>query len=170
MFITSQASAALGLSVCTAMSIHNLTEGFMIALPLYYATRSRMTAFSYAAVMGGLSQPFGALIGLYLIRNISKTKEDLLFGIVFGGVSGMMSLITIQVSGHSKRVNHCTLIDVLDQQIEHVATSHQSRQSSALCLGVLLFRHFLGCCFINIGINLSNTRFFFSFNHSFFVS
>jgi ZIP family zinc transporter len=97
MFISSQASIALGLSVCIAMSIHNLTEGFMIALPLYYATRSRIQAFSYAAVMGGLSQPFGALIGLYLIRNISKSKEDMLFGIIFGGVSGMMSLITIQV-------------------------------------------------------------------------
>ncbi|GAA5795547.1 Zinc/iron permease [Helicostylum pulchrum] len=96
MFVSSQASSTLGLSVCIAMSIHNLTEGFMIALPLYYATRSRSTAFSSAAVMGGLSQPLGALIGLFLIQNISKAKEDLMFGIVFGSVSGMMSLITIQ--------------------------------------------------------------------------
>lgn len=96
MFISSQASSALGLSVCIAMSIHNLTEGFMIALPLYYATRSRSSAFSYAALMGGLSQPLGALMGLFLIQNISKAKEDLMFGLVFGSVSGMMSLITIQ--------------------------------------------------------------------------
>lgn len=98
MFVSSQASSTLGLSVCIAMSIHNLTEGFMIALPLYYATRSRSTAFTSAAAMGGLSQPLGALIGLFLIRNISKAKEDLMFGIVFGSVSGMMSLITIQVN------------------------------------------------------------------------
>lgn len=98
MFVSSQASSALGLSVCIAMSIHNLTEGFMIALPLYYATRSRSSAFSYAALMGGLSQPLGALIGLLLVENISQTKEDLMFGIVFGCVSGMMSLITIQVN------------------------------------------------------------------------
>ncbi|CAO0795272.1 unnamed protein product [Mucor circinelloides] len=96
MFVSSKASAALGLSVGIAMSIHNLTEGFMIALPLYYATRSRTTAFTYAAIMGGLSQPLGALIGLFLIQNISKQSENLLFGIVFGCVSGMMSLITIQ--------------------------------------------------------------------------
>ncbi|KAI8646424.1 Zinc/iron permease [Parasitella parasitica] len=96
MFISTKASAALGLSVGIAMSIHNLTEGFMIALPLYYATRSRATAFTSAAIMGGFSQPLGALIGLFLIKNISKQSEDLLFGIVFGCVSGMMSLITIQ--------------------------------------------------------------------------
>ena len=100
MFISSQASSTLGFSVVTAMSIHNLTEGFMIALPLYYATRSRIAAFSYAAIMGGLSQPLGALIGLLLIHNISKTKEDLMFGVIFGAVSGMMSLITVQVKEH----------------------------------------------------------------------
>lgn len=97
MFVSSQASTALGLSVCIAMSIHNLTEGFMIALPLYYATRSRLTAFSSAAVMGGLSQPLGALMGVLLIKNISKSSENYLFGIIFACVSGMMSLITIQV-------------------------------------------------------------------------
>lgn len=69
----------------------------MIALPLFYATRSRATAFAYAAVLGGLSQPLGALLGLLAIRNVDKAKEDKLFGITFGIISGMMSLITIQV-------------------------------------------------------------------------
>ncbi|KAI8879679.1 Zip-domain-containing protein [Backusella circina FSU 941] len=86
MFVSSEASSSLGLSVCTAMSIHNLTEGFMIALPLYYATRSRSSAFIYAAVMGGLSQPLGALMGLYLVRHISKESEDYMFGLIFSGV------------------------------------------------------------------------------------
>ncbi|KAL0088252.1 Zinc/iron permease [Phycomyces blakesleeanus] len=96
MFISSQASTSLGLSVCIAMSIHNFIEGFMISLPLYYATRSRISAFSYATILGGLSQPLGALIGLFAIRNVSETQENLLFGITFGVVSGMMSLITVQ--------------------------------------------------------------------------
>jgi ZIP family zinc transporter len=120
MFISSQASSALGLSVGIAMSIHNLTEGFMIALPLYYATRSRGTAFSYAAVMGGFSQPLGALIGLLLVRNISEKSENLLFGIVFGCVSGMMSLITIQVCvGICRRIT-----DIHPFVIEHATSSN----------------------------------------------
>ncbi|KAI8384958.1 ZIP zinc transporter-domain-containing protein [Radiomyces spectabilis] len=83
MFVSSQASTSLGLSVCVAMSIHNLTEGFMIALPLYLATRSRIWAFAYAAFLGGLSQPLGAVMGLVAIRNVSEAQENMLFGITF---------------------------------------------------------------------------------------
>lgn len=96
MFISSQASSSLGLSVAAAMSIHNLTEGFMMALPIYYATGSRMNAFLCASLMGGLSQPLGALIGLLAFRSVTKDQEDLLFGITFGIISGMMSFITVQ--------------------------------------------------------------------------
>ncbi len=121
MLISTKASASLGLSVCIAMSVHNLTEGFMIALPLYYATRSKMTAFISAAFMGGLSQPLGALVGLLLIENISKPKEDMLFGIVFGCVSGMMTLITIQVNNNHNNQN-CTLILIIS--VEHATSSN----------------------------------------------
>lgn len=97
MFISSQASSSLGLSVAAAMSIHNLTEGFMMALPIYYATGSRTNAFLYASFMGGLSQPLGALIGLLTFESVTKDQEDVMFGITFGIISGMMSFITIQV-------------------------------------------------------------------------
>ncbi|KAI8330443.1 Zinc/iron permease [Chlamydoabsidia padenii] len=96
MFISSQASSSLGISVAAAMSIHNLTEGFMMALPIYYATGSRMNAFVCASLMGGLSQPLGALIGLWAFRSVTKDQEDVLFGVTFGVISGMMSFITIQ--------------------------------------------------------------------------
>lgn len=79
------------------MSIHNLTEGFMISLPLYFALRSRTTAFWTAALLGGLSQPMGAVIGLALLHNVDSDQENLIFGITFGLVSGMMCLITVQV-------------------------------------------------------------------------
>ncbi|KAI8084770.1 Zinc/iron permease [Halteromyces radiatus] len=96
MFISSQASSSLGVSVAAAMSIHNLTEGFMMALPIYYATGSRPTAFLCASLMGGLSQPIGALIGLLAFRSVTKDQEDMLFGVTFGIISGMMTFITVQ--------------------------------------------------------------------------
>ncbi|KAF7720838.1 hypothetical protein EC973_005981 [Apophysomyces ossiformis] len=96
MFISNQASTSLGVSVSIAIAIHNLTEGFMIALPLYYATGSKWAAFTYAAVLGGFSQPLGALLGLLAIKSVEKVQEDMLFGITFGITSGMMSMITIQ--------------------------------------------------------------------------
>lgn len=101
MFISGQASSRLGLSVCAAMSIHNFIEGFMIALPLYFATKSRGSAFGYAALLGGLSQPIGAVLGLIAFRQVSQEQQDTLFGVTFGVVSGMMSFIAVQVSQDS---------------------------------------------------------------------
>ncbi|KAI9261557.1 ZIP zinc transporter-domain-containing protein [Phascolomyces articulosus] len=83
MFISNRASEKLGWAIAAAMSIHNLTEGFMIALPLYLALKSRSAAFGWAALLGGLSQPIGAVLGLLLMRNIDSSKEDLMFGIIF---------------------------------------------------------------------------------------
>ncbi|CAO3645637.1 unnamed protein product [Mucor hiemalis] len=96
MFVSNESSSQLGLSVAAAMTIHNLIEGFLIALPLYYATGSRLSAFGYASFLGGLSQPLGAILGLFAIRNVDSKKEQLLFGIIFGVVSGMMCLISVQ--------------------------------------------------------------------------
>ncbi|KAI9309021.1 Zinc/iron permease [Cunninghamella echinulata] len=96
MFISSQASSSLSISIAAAMSIHNITEGFMLVLPLYYATGSRLGSFLYAATMGGLSQPLGALIGVLAFSSVSKEQVDTLFGITFGIISGMMTFITIQ--------------------------------------------------------------------------
>ncbi|KAI9323549.1 Zinc/iron permease [Dichotomocladium elegans] len=97
MFVSNEASTSLGWSIAAAMSIHNLTEGFMIALPLYYALHSRITAFGWAALLGGLSQPLGAIIGYTLLHSIDESQENLLFGSIFAVVSGMMTLITMQV-------------------------------------------------------------------------
>lgn len=98
MFISNRSSSQLGLSVAVAIIIHNFIEGFLIALPLYYATNSKVSAFVYASFLGGLSQPLGAMLGLLVIRNVDTAKEQLLFGIVFGVVSGMMCLIAVQVN------------------------------------------------------------------------
>ncbi|KAI9299310.1 Zinc/iron permease [Cunninghamella echinulata] len=94
MFISNETSTELGVSIGLAICIHNLIEGAMIALPIYYATKSRTMAFLYAAILGGASQPIGALIGLFLIDSIYE--DDYLFGILFAIVSGMMLYIAIQ--------------------------------------------------------------------------
>jgi zinc transporter ZupT len=97
MFVSNESSSQLGLSVAAAMTIHNFIEGFLIALPLYYATSNRLAAFCYASFLGGMSQPIGAILGLYAIRHVDSNKEQLLFGVIFGVVSGMMCLIAVQV-------------------------------------------------------------------------
>ena len=103
MFISNESSSQLGLSVAAAMTIHNLIEGFLISLPLYYATGSRFAAFAYASILGGMSQPLGAVLGLLAIRNVDQEQERFLFGVIFGVVSGMMCLIAVQVSVCNKQ-------------------------------------------------------------------
>ncbi|KAI8335535.1 Zinc/iron permease [Chlamydoabsidia padenii] len=96
MFISNRASTEVGISIAAAICIHNLIEGAMIAIPFYYATRSRFLSFLYAALLGGLSQPLGALVGLLLIGgNLDKDNQNHCIGIIFAIVSGMMLLIAI---------------------------------------------------------------------------
>ncbi|KAI8969233.1 hypothetical protein BDF20DRAFT_826842 [Mycotypha africana] len=86
----------LGLKVTAAMTIHNFVEGFLISLPLFHAINSRSAAFIYASLLGGLSQPLGAVLGLLTITELDQIYNKYLFGITFGVVSGMLCFIAIQ--------------------------------------------------------------------------
>lgn len=90
-------SSSVGFTVFCAISLHNFTDGLMIALPLYAATRSAWTAFSYGACMGGVSQILGGVFGVLAVTNLNQKYEDIFIGVVFAIVSGMMCLIAIQV-------------------------------------------------------------------------
>ncbi|CAO3668505.1 unnamed protein product [Umbelopsis ramanniana] len=95
-FVSSSDTSNVGLTVFCAISLHNFTDGLMIALPLYAATRSAWVAFSYGACMGGVSQILGGIIGVLAVTNMNQKYEDVFIGVVFAVVSGMMSLIAIQ--------------------------------------------------------------------------
>ena len=59
-FATNHANAKLGFAVFMALFIHNITEGFAMALPLYLALGSRWKAMVWSSILGGVSQPLGA--------------------------------------------------------------------------------------------------------------
>jgi ZIP family zinc transporter len=59
-YATNHANPKLGFSVFLALFIHNITEGFAMALPLYLAINSRGKAMIWSALLGGVSQPMGA--------------------------------------------------------------------------------------------------------------
>ncbi|RHZ75736.1 hypothetical protein Glove_209g89 [Diversispora epigaea] len=97
-FVTSKVSPSMGFALFFAIALHNISEGFTIALPLYIATKSRMKSFLYATLLGGLSQPLGALIGwLFLKQSTNKCWDhNFVYGALFGSVSGLMGVICIQ--------------------------------------------------------------------------
>ena len=59
-YATNHANPQLGFAVFMALFIHNITEGFAMALPLFLAIGSRWKAMFWSSLLGGVSQPLGA--------------------------------------------------------------------------------------------------------------
>jgi len=106
-FVATLNSVQLGLTMCLGIAIHNIPEGFCVAVPYYYATGNRWKAFLWGT-LSGLTEPLGALLCwavCYLFSvggSIGESGEDiqvdippLLYGILFGLVSGMMVFLSI---------------------------------------------------------------------------
>ncbi|HAX39911.1 MAG TPA: zinc transporter ZupT [Clostridiales bacterium] len=81
----------LGIPIAIAIAIHNIPEGIAVAVPIFYATGSRKKAF-WLSFLSGLSEPVGALIGYLLL---SRFFNDVLFGVIFASVAGIMVYISL---------------------------------------------------------------------------
>jgi ZIP family zinc transporter len=81
----------LGISIAVAVAIHNIPEGIAVAVPIFYATGSRKEAFKLSFA-SGLSEPLGALVGYLLLY---KFFNDMIFGIIFAAVAGIMVYISL---------------------------------------------------------------------------
>ncbi len=90
-FASALSDPALGLSIAIAIAIHNIPEGISVSVPIYYATGSKRKAFGYS-FLSGLAEPVGALIGYFIFRSFFN---ELVFGILFGVVAGIMVFISI---------------------------------------------------------------------------
>jgi ZIP family zinc transporter len=82
---------ALGLSIAIAIAIHNIPEGIAVSVPLYFATGSKKAAFGLS-FLSGLAEPVGALLGFTLL---SVFFNDVVFGVLFAGVAGIMVFISL---------------------------------------------------------------------------
>ncbi len=81
----------LGIPIAVAIAIHNIPEGIGVAVPVFYATGSRKKAFMLS-FLSGLSEPLGAIIG-YLV--LLRFFGDVMFGIIFASVAGIMVYISL---------------------------------------------------------------------------
>jgi ZIP family zinc transporter len=89
-FISTLQQPSLGMAIAVAIAIHNVPEGIAVAVPVYYATGSRRRAF-YLSVASGALEPLGALIGYFILRTFIN---DVVFGVLFAGVAGIMVFIS----------------------------------------------------------------------------
>lgn len=81
----------IAIPIAVAIAIHNIPEGIAVSVPISYATGNRKKAF-WLSFMSGLAEPVGALIGFFLLRNYFN---DVVFGILFASVAGIMVFISL---------------------------------------------------------------------------
>ncbi|KAL6866968.1 ZIP zinc transporter domain-containing protein [Trichoderma novae-zelandiae] len=108
-YATNHANPALGLNVFMALFVHNISEGFAMALPLYMALGSRWRAMAWSAVLGGLSQPFGAGIAALWFKLANKTNmmpSAVAYACLFALTSGIMVSVGLQLFVESLSFNH----------------------------------------------------------------
>jgi len=82
---------AVGVALAVGIGIHNIPEGLCVSMPIYYATGRRWYAFMWG-VISGLSEPLGALVGWGIFNSNFGGNA---YGIMFGIVSGMMTMISV---------------------------------------------------------------------------
>lgn len=90
-FLAAVEDPVLGIPIAVAVAIHNIPEGIAVSIPIYYATGSRKKAF-FLSFLSGLAEPVGALLGFFLLMQFFS---DVLFGVVFASVAGIMVFISL---------------------------------------------------------------------------
>ncbi len=95
-FIGALNDPEMGAGITFAIAIHNIPEGIAVAIPIYYATKSKGKALLYAT-LSGLSEVIGAAIclGVTAIFGIELTGNSPAFPLVLSAVAGIMIYISL---------------------------------------------------------------------------
>jgi ZIP family zinc transporter len=115
-YATNHANPALGFNVFLALFVHNISEGFALALPLYMALNSRLKAIMWSFLLGGLSQPLGAGIAyawFQLANRTHMTPSAVAYGCLFAMTSGIMVSVALQLFVESLSLNHNQNLSIL---------------------------------------------------------
>ena len=95
-FIGALNDAEMGIGITFAISIHNIPEGIAVAIPIYYATKSKGKALLYAT-LSGFSEVIGALlcIAVTSIFGLELSGGGVTFPLVMAAVAGIMIYISL---------------------------------------------------------------------------
>jgi ZIP family zinc transporter len=92
-FTAALTDPTLGIAIAVAIAIHNIPEGIAVSIPIYYASGSKKKAF-WLSFLSGLAEPVGALAGYLILMPFIK-DSNLVFGLLFAGVAGIMVFISL---------------------------------------------------------------------------
>ena len=81
----------VGAPLAAAIAIHNIPEGVSIAIPVYFATRSKAKAV-LACCISAIAEPMGALVGYFIL---APFLSPIVYGWVFGIIAGIMVFLAL---------------------------------------------------------------------------
>ncbi|SCZ51566.1 zinc transporter ZupT [Thiohalomonas denitrificans] len=90
-FMAALSDPTIGVAIAVAIALHNIPEGISVAVPIYYATGSRRTAFWFS-LLSGLAEPVGAIVAFLLLMPF---LSDVVMGAVLAAVAGIMVFIAL---------------------------------------------------------------------------
>lgn len=90
-FFATLDSPTIGIGLAFAIAIHNIPEGISVAVPIFYATRSKKKAI-WATVISAIAEPIGAFAGYFVL---SPFIGPHVFGAVFGAIAGAMVYLSL---------------------------------------------------------------------------
>lgn len=90
-FTSALQDPSLGIAIAVAVAIHNIPEGIAVSVPIYFATGDKKRAFKLS-FLSGLAEPIGALAAYFILM---PYLNDVMFGIIFAGVAGIMVFISL---------------------------------------------------------------------------
>ena len=95
-FIGALNDPQMGAGITFAIAIHNIPEGIAVAIPIYYATKSKGKALLYAT-LSGFSEVIGALLCLAVtaIFSVELTGGGPVFPLILSAVAGIMIYISL---------------------------------------------------------------------------
>ncbi|KAK7740538.1 Zinc transporter [Cytospora paraplurivora] len=111
-YATNHANPKLGFNVFMALFVHNIAEGFAMALPLYMALNSRLRAIAWSSLLGGASQPLGAGIAWLVFKVFGSAGDggagidNTAYAVLFAATAGIMSSVALQLFVESLTLNH----------------------------------------------------------------
>ncbi len=83
-FMAGYEDLTLGVSIALAITMHNIPEGISVAMPIYFATGSKLKAFKYT-FLSGIAEPIGALLAFLVLKPFinSLTLGMIVLSVVF---------------------------------------------------------------------------------------
>ena len=91
-FVSGYQDTTLGITIALAIALHNIPEGISIAMPIYYATGSKLKAFKYTFI-SGIAEPIGALLAFLFLKPFIN---EIILSVIFAVTAGIMLYISFQ--------------------------------------------------------------------------